>query len=57
MTSGHLVSSIDIDIGVVIPKGNVSFAGTIAYETSASALEIGQEEVVRQQILNGYRFR
>ncbi|KIH69391.1 hypothetical protein ANCDUO_00270 [Ancylostoma duodenale] len=53
----HLASSIDITVGVVIPRGNVSFADTIAYETSASALEIGQEEVVSQQILNGYTFR
>ncbi|EPB69724.1 ligand-binding protein, receptor family [Ancylostoma ceylanicum] len=57
VTKDHLVSGNDIAVGVVLPRGNVSFADTVAYETSASALEIGQEEVVSQQILNGYTFR
>ncbi|KAK6757498.1 hypothetical protein RB195_015366 [Necator americanus] len=48
---------ITIDVGVVIPRGNVSYAGSIAYETSAAALEIGREEVLRQQLLDGHDFR
>ncbi|ETN78958.1 ligand-binding protein, receptor family [Necator americanus] len=47
---------ITIDVGVVIPRGNVSYAGSIAYETSAAALEIGREEVLRQQLLDGHDF-
>ncbi|KIH69386.1 hypothetical protein ANCDUO_00265 [Ancylostoma duodenale] len=53
----EVCTCIDWEVGVIIPNGNISYADTIAYETSAAALEIGREELNRQQLLNNFTFR